>query len=144
MILFETVLQDLRYGARALRRHLRFTVVSVLALALGIGVNTAVFTAYKAFVARPLDARDPSTLVNVMLQLPSGAAQATISYPDYEAYRGRLRSYRGLAAVAESDPRRSPGRAPIRVSGAGATRCRSVSCSRAPRARRRRRASPRG
>jgi putative ABC transport system permease protein len=99
MLLFETVLQDLRYGARALRRNLRFTVVSVLALALGIGVNTAVFTAYKAIVARPLDARDPSTLVNVTLQLQSGAAQATISYPDYEAYRGQLRSYSGVIAI---------------------------------------------
>ena len=52
--MLETVLQDLRYGARTLRRNGRFTAVSVLALALGIGVNTAVFTAYKALIARPL------------------------------------------------------------------------------------------
>src|SRR5258705_979160 len=63
----ESGLQDLRYGARILRRNAGFTAVSVFALALGIGVNTAVFTAYKAFVVRPLDARDPSTMVNVAL-----------------------------------------------------------------------------
>ena len=59
-MLLETVLQDLRYGARTLLRNAGFTAVSVFALALGIGINTAVFTAYKAFIARPLDARDPA------------------------------------------------------------------------------------
>ena len=73
MILFETVLQDLRYGARTLLRNAGFNAVSIFALALGIGVNTAVFTAYKAFVVRPLDARDPDTMVNVaLLQSTSG------------------------------------------------------------------------
>jgi hypothetical protein len=59
VILPENVLQDLRYGARMLYRNAGFTSVAILALALGIGVNTAGFTAYKAMVARPLDARDP-------------------------------------------------------------------------------------
>jgi macrolide transport system ATP-binding/permease protein len=95
MILFETVLQDLRYGARTLLRNFRFTAVSIVALALGIGVNTAVFTAYKAFVVRPLDARDADTMVNVSLRLQSGAMQARFSYPDYEAYRDQLRSFGG-------------------------------------------------
>lgn len=100
MILLETLLQDLRYGARALRRNAGFTIVSILALALGIGVNTAVFTAYKAFITRPLDARDPDTLVNFSLRLQSGATRATFSYPDYEAYRDGLRSVSGLIAFS--------------------------------------------
>ena len=100
MILFETLIQDLRYGARTLRRHAGFTAVSILALALGIGVNTAVFTAYKAFVARPLDARDPGTLVNLSLHLQSGATSARFSYPDYEAYRDRLQSFSGVIAFS--------------------------------------------
>jgi macrolide transport system ATP-binding/permease protein len=99
MILFETVLQDLRYGARTLLRHPGFTAVSVFALALGIGVNTAVFTAYKSFIARPLDARDPATMVNLALRLQSGLNNVTFSYPDYEAYRDHLHSFSGLIAV---------------------------------------------
>ncbi len=81
MMLPETVLQDLRYTARMLSRHVAFTGITVFALALGIGVNTAVFTSYKAFVARPLDARDPGRMVKLALTRDSGATDFTFSYP---------------------------------------------------------------
>src|SRR5258708_4215006 len=110
MILFETVLQDLRYGARTLRRNAGFTTVSVLALALGIGVNTAVFTAYKAFVVRPLDARDSATMVNFALRPRSGVTNARFSYPDYEAYRDHLHSFSGVIAFCIDQ---------LRLTGAG-------------------------
>jgi len=100
MVLLETVLQDLRYGARTLLRNAGFTTVSIFALALGIGVNTAVFTAYRAFVVRPLYARDPGTMVNVALRLQSGVINARLSYPDYEAYRDHLRSFSGVIAFS--------------------------------------------
>jgi hypothetical protein len=100
MMLFETVIQDFRYGARTLFRNAGFTTVSVFARALGIGVNTAVFTAYKAIIARPLDARDPGTMVNVALRLQSGLLDPRFSYPDYEAYRDQLHSFSGVIAVS--------------------------------------------
>jgi predicted permease len=100
MTLPQTVLQDLRYGARLLCRNLGFTVVAVLALALGIGVNTAAFTAYKAFFDRPLDARDPLRMVNLALMPRSGAIEAFFSYPDFEAYRDQLHSFSGVIAHA--------------------------------------------
>ncbi len=100
MMLLETVLQDLRYGARTLFRYSQFTAVAVAALALGIGVNTAVFTAYKAFVLRPLDARNPGTMANFALRLQSGVTTVRFSYPDYEAYRNHLRSFSGILAVS--------------------------------------------
>ena len=100
MILPETIFQDLRYGARMLCRNPGFTAVAVLALALGIGVNTAVFTAYKAMVARPLDARDPGEMVNLALIRDSGAADFNFSYPDYEAYRDSVHSFSGLIAFS--------------------------------------------
>lgn len=99
-MLLEGLFQDVRYGARTLRRTPALTTVSVLALALGIAVNTVVFTAYKALVARPIDARDPETLVNITMRLQSGATQANFSYPDFEAYRDGLRSFSGVIAVS--------------------------------------------
>ena len=100
MIMPETVLRDLQYGARMLCRNAGFTTVAVLALALGIGVNTAVFTAYKAMVARPLDGRDPGTMVNLALMRGTGAAEFTFSYPDYEAYRDSAHSFSGVIAFS--------------------------------------------
>ncbi len=100
MILLETLLQDLRYGARTLRRNAGFTVVAVVVLAIGIGVNTAVFTAYKAMVARPLDARDPGRMVNLALRRDSGVAEYLFSYLDYEAYRDSAHSFSGLIAFS--------------------------------------------
>ncbi|MDQ2712205.1 MAG: ABC transporter permease [Acidobacteriota bacterium] len=98
MILPGTVVQDLRYAVRMLKRNAGFTAAAVLALALGIGVNTAVFTAYKAMVARSLDARDPGEMVNFALIRGSGPADFTFSYPDYEAYRDSAHSFSGLIA----------------------------------------------
>ena len=103
MILPQTILQDLRYGARMLCRNAGFTIVAVSALAVGIGVNTAVFTAYKAFFALPLDARDPGKMVNLALVLHSGATDPYFSYPDYEAYRDGLHSFSGLIAVRNAE-----------------------------------------
>jgi predicted permease len=98
MILPETVLHDLRYGVRLLFRNAGSTALMVLALALGIGINTAVFTAYKAMVARPLDARAPAEMVNFALIRDSGTTDYTFSYPDYQAYRDSVHSFSGLIA----------------------------------------------
>ena len=65
MILPQTILQDLRYGARMLWRNAWFTAVAVFAMAIGIGVNTATFTAYKAFFERPLDGHNSGQMVNL-------------------------------------------------------------------------------
>ena len=98
MTLPESIFQDLRYGARMLWRNPVFTAVAVLALALGIGINTTFFTAYKAMIARSLDARDPGTMVNLALIRNSGDADPKFSYPDYEAYRDHLHAFSGLIA----------------------------------------------
>ncbi|MGA8530150.1 MAG: ABC transporter permease, partial [Acidobacteriaceae bacterium] len=100
VLLPQTVWQDIRFGARMLKRHLGFTLTAVFALGLGIGVNTAAFIAYKAFFARKLDARDPATMVNLAVVLHSGATNPTFSYPDYEAFRDHLHSFSGVIATS--------------------------------------------
>jgi predicted permease len=108
MILPQTVLLDLRYGARILWRNMGFTIAAVLALAIGIGVNTAAFTAYKAFFKRSIDARVSGRMVNLALMLRSGSGDQAVnplaffSIPDYEAYRDHVHSFDGL--IAASNP----------------------------------------
>ncbi len=114
MIWPQTVLQDLRYGARMLRWNVGSTIIAVLALALGIGINAATFTAYKAFVKRPLDAQDSGQMMNVALKLHSGGTAGWFSYPDYEAYRNHVHSFSGLVAWKGEDL--------LTLSGAGGVR----------------------
>jgi predicted permease len=98
MLLPQTILQDLRYGARTLARNARFAVVAMLALALGIGINTTVFTFYEAMFTRSLDARHPGRMVNLSLIQQSGEPEYDISYPDLRAYQEDLHSLTGVIA----------------------------------------------
>jgi len=100
MLFPQTMWQDVRFGARLLVRNLGFTTMAVVALAMGIGVNTAAFTAYKAFFARKLEARDPGRMVNTALVLRSGAFQSFLSYPDYLTYRDQVHSFQGVIATS--------------------------------------------
>ena len=103
MLLPQTVWQDLRYGARLLVHNAGFTVASVLALSIGIGVNTAAFTAYKAFFERPLDAHASGQMVDVALNLHHGEAAPWFSVPDYEAYRDNAHALSGMIAVGNPE-----------------------------------------
>jgi predicted permease len=96
----DVLFQDLRYGLRQLRRNRGFATAAVFALTLGIGVNTAVFTAYKAIVARPFDAHDPGKMVDIALIRDSGNSSFRFSYSDYEAYRDSIHSFTGLIAFS--------------------------------------------
>src|SRR5262249_24890836 len=98
----ETLWQDGRYGARMLRKNLGFTAVAVLTLALGIGANTALFTAIDTLMFRPLPARDPGRLVFVAKNGPD----ETFSFPFYERLREALSSLEGFAASQFRAPRR--------------------------------------
>jgi predicted permease len=98
----EQLWQDIRFGLRMLAKDPGFTTAAVFTLALGIGVNTVVFTAYNAVFNELLDARDPGKMVNLALILHSGDANPYFSYPDYEAYRDGIHSFSGLIAESGS------------------------------------------
>src|SRR5215510_7781825 len=89
----ETLLQDLRYGARMLMKKPGFTLVVVLSLALGIGANTAIFTLVNAVMLQSLPVRAPEELVAVgdasrPTALRVGGPMANIfSYPLYQRLR---------------------------------------------------------
>jgi hypothetical protein len=91
--------QDLRYGARNLLRTPGFTAVAVVALALGIGANTAIFGVVNAVLLRPLAYRDADRLVTI---LHDGAAP--VAAANYIDWRGQNRSFEAVAAAEYWSP----------------------------------------
>jgi predicted permease len=96
--MLETLLQDLRFGLRMLRKNPVFSLIAILTLALGIGVNTALFTVYDAFVLKPLPLQDPYSIVHIRGMNREGRYQPLFSYLDYLDYRDRSTSFTGLVA----------------------------------------------
>src|SRR5438270_3770773 len=86
-----TLFRDLRYGLRMLWKTPGFTLVALVSLALGIGVNTAIFSLVNALLVRPVPVvREQGRVVWM---------RAPASYPDYLDYREQARSFEGMAAV---------------------------------------------
>src|SRR5271156_4390900 len=85
----ETLLQDIRYGARMLLKNPGFLIVAVITLALGIGANTAIFSMVDAFLLRPLPVKDPAQITVLAYQLKQGNFQTQFSLADYRDIRGQ-------------------------------------------------------
>src|SRR5258708_3572468 len=90
----DALIKDLRYGLRSLLQQPAFAFVAILSIALGIGVNTTIFSFINAALFRPLPFAEADQLVRVW----DGNA---ISYPDYLAYRDETKVFAGLAAYAQ-------------------------------------------
>ncbi|MGH7712909.1 MAG: ABC transporter permease, partial [Gemmatimonadaceae bacterium] len=86
-----TLLQDLRYATRTLLRNPGFTVVGVVTLALGIGLNSAVFSATEALLLRPLPGvRNSEELVQVYRSYAGSVDYGSSSVPHYMDLRTRM------------------------------------------------------
>ncbi|HSO75975.1 MAG TPA: ABC transporter permease [Blastocatellia bacterium] len=83
----ETLWQDLKFGARALLKNPAFTAVAVLTLALGIGVNSTVFSVVNAYLFQPLPVKDPDQLVALGTKDTTFEVPYEMSYPNYEDLR---------------------------------------------------------
>ncbi len=98
---FETLSQDIRYGARVLTKHKTFTLVAVLTLALGIGANTAIFSVVNELLLKPLPYRDPERIVMVWEVTPEGRHQNNSSRGNFKAWREQNRSFENMAAFTD-------------------------------------------
>ena len=90
-------LDDLRYGARRLRRSPGFTFIAVLTLAIGIGANVTIFGFASALLLEPLPGREPDRLVRAYLY-----AKANVPYPIFEQVRAQTRTLPDLAAFRDA------------------------------------------
>src|ERR1044071_7063165 len=93
MHLLDDLGNDVRYAFRQIARSPGFAMVAVLCLGLGIGANTAIFSALNSVLFRPLSVADPERL----LMLRRGAS-ASFSLPDFQDLQARARLLSGLTA----------------------------------------------
>jgi predicted permease len=100
----EQLAQDVRYTLRILRKSPGFTIVALFSLALGIGVNTALFSLVEAVLFPPFAVAQPSQLVNIYpSSIAHGGYQST-SYPDYAYFRDHSQTLSEIAAYSRLSP----------------------------------------
>ena len=91
------MLQDLRFAARNLRKAPGFTAIAVIALALGIGANAAMFSIVNAVLLKPLPYAQPERLVKLYTSMPQ-FRDASVSYPNFLDWQQRSQSFDRMAA----------------------------------------------
>jgi putative ABC transport system permease protein len=115
----DALLQNLRFAFRTLRKSPGFTAVVVLTLALGIGANSAIFSAVNALLLRPLPYPDPDRLVTIYHYYPSlDGLEAPVSAYGFQRYRDETHSFSHMAVSAgwgadlmlDGEPQRLQGR----------------------------------
>lgn len=118
-----SLLQDVRFAMRMMRKNPGFAAVAVLALALGIGANTTVFTIVNTILLKSLPSRDGHEIVHLgSINLTGRSKTTSVSYPDYRDWRSQTRSFQDVAAFTTGTMNVSDsGGVPERLSGAWLT-----------------------
>ena len=115
----QTLIQDLRYGARMLLKNPGFTLIAVITLALGIGANTAIFSVVNAVLLRPLPYAEPERLVALWesnTQRPE--SRNSISYPNFFDWRAQSKSFKRMASYYTNDMALTGVAAPVNLRSA--------------------------
>ena len=97
---FETLWQDIHFGARMLRKNPGFTIVAVLTLALGIGANTAIFSVIESVLLRPLPYDHPESLIEVWNTYLPSVPLGGLSPGDFQDWQKRATTVSELAAYS--------------------------------------------
>ncbi len=122
--LLETLFQDLRFAARMLLKNPGFTAVAVLTMALGIAVNTTIFSFVSGILLRTPPLPDPSRAMVVSSKNPGsvwGADRFPVSALDFQDWRAQSTAFSAMAAASFDDMTLSGGQMPERISGARVT-----------------------
>jgi predicted permease len=94
----ETLMQDIRYGARMLMKNPGFLIIAVITLGLGIGANTAIFSMVDSLLLRPLPVQDPGRVAVLAMRQKNGPLQTAFSFPDYRDIQSQSsETFSGLA-----------------------------------------------
>jgi putative ABC transport system permease protein len=104
MNLLENLWQDTRYAGRALRRSPGFAATAILALGLGIGANTAIFSVVNAVLLQPLPYPQPDRLVRLDRSFPNGDNSGGASIPNFIVWREQRRVFEAIAAYDFAGP----------------------------------------
>jgi predicted permease len=113
LLVFENLVQDVRFGLRMLRKSPGFTAVAVVTLALAIGANAVVFGVMDSLILRPLNVPEAESLWGTRYGVDTGFQ----SYPNYLDLRDRNRSFDGLAAFGFAFVGLDTGRDPSLAAG---------------------------
>ncbi|PWT86982.1 MAG: hypothetical protein C5B58_00515, partial [Acidobacteria bacterium] len=100
-ILFESLIQDFRFAFRQLRMNPGFAVTAILTLALGIGANTAVFSAVNGVILKPLPYPRPDRLVGIFLHTQT-MNRSVMGAADFLAFAERQQTFEHVAAFSPS------------------------------------------
>jgi putative ABC transport system permease protein len=112
------LLQDARYALRVLWKQPGFTAVAVLAVALGVGANTTMFSTVDALLLRPFSFRQPERVLLVWEQNPQiGMEHGSIAPANFHDMRARARALENLSAYYEKSFNLSEGDKPERIGG---------------------------